>query len=98
METFGEYIKRLRINRDLSITRISEQIGMDSSLWGRIERDERRASKDVISKIAKFFNENEQDLLKRFLSDSFAYKIIAENLDVDVLQVAEQKIKYLKSK
>ena len=98
METFGEHIKRLRINRDLSITKVSEQIGIDSSLWGRIERDERRASRDVISKIAKFFNENEQDLLKRFLSDSFAYKIIAENLDVDVLQVAEQKIKYLKSK
>ena len=98
METFGEYIRQLRIDKDMSITKISELVGIDSTLWGRIERNERRASKDVISKIANIFDLNEQELMKCFLSDRFAYKILEENVDIDVLKVAEQKVKYLKSK
>jgi len=98
METFGEYIRQLRIDKDMSITKISELVGIDSTLWGRIERNERRASKDVISKIANIFDLNEQELMKCFLSDCFAYKILEENVDIDVLKVAEQKVKYLKSK
>ena len=98
METFGEYIRQLRIDKDLSITKISELVGIDSTLWSRIERDERRPSKDVISKIAITFKQNEKDLLQKYYSDNFAYKIIEENIDVKVLRVAEQKVKYLKSK
>ena len=98
METFGEYIKQLRTSRDLTITKISEEIGIDSTLWSRIERDERRPSKDVISKIAITFNQNEKDLLQKYYSDNFAYKIIGENIDVKVLRVAERKVKYLKMK
>ena len=65
---------------------------------GRIERDERKANKDFISRVAKIFNQSEQDLFDRFLSDRIAYKIIDENADIKVLKVAEQKVKYLKSK
>ena len=65
---------------------------------GRIERDERKANKDFISGIAKIFNQDEQDLFNRFLSDRIAYKIIDENADIRVLKVAEQKVEYLKSK
>jgi hypothetical protein len=49
-------------------------------------------------KSAAIFNQNEQDLFNRFLSDRIAYKIIDENADVGVLRVAEQKVEYLKSK
>lgn len=98
METFGEYIRQLRVNAGLPIRKIAQQLDIDSTLLGKIERDERPANKDVIAGIAKIFNENEQDLKKRFLSDKIAYKVIEENLDIDVLRVAEQKIEYLKTK
>ncbi len=48
--------------------------------------------------IAKIFNQDEADLLQRFLSDQIAYRIIDENVDIAVLKVAEQKVEYLKSK
>ena len=98
METFGEYIRQLRTNANLPIRKIAAQLDIDATLLGKIERDERPASKDVIAKIAEIFNQNEQDLTKRFLSDRIAYKIISENADIDVLRVAEQKVEYLKSK
>jgi len=98
METFGEYIRQLRVNANLPIRKIAAQLDIDATILGKIERDERPANKDVISGIAKIFNQNEQDLFNRFLSDRIAYKIIDENADIQVLRVAEQKVEYLKSK
>ena len=98
METFGEYIRQLRINAGLPIRKIAAQLDIDSSLLGRIERNERYANKELIAEIAKIFNQDMQDLMKRFLSDQIAYKILNEDADIEVLKVAEQKIEYLKSK
>jgi len=98
METFGEYIRQLRTNAGLPIRKIAQQLDIDPTLLGRIEKDERPANKDVIAGIAKIFKQNEQDLFDRFLSDRIAYKIIDENADVRILKVAEQKIEYIKSK
>jgi len=98
METFGEYIRQLRTSANLPIRKIAAQLDIDATLLGKIERDERPANKDIIAGIAKIFNQNEQDLFNRFLSDRIAYKIIDENADIRVLRVAEQKVEYLKSK
>ncbi|GAB6395542.1 MAG: helix-turn-helix transcriptional regulator [Bacteroidales bacterium] len=98
METFGEYIRQLRINAGLPIRKIAAQLDIDATLLGKIERDERPANKNVIAGIAKIFNQDEEDLLKRFLSDQIAYKILNEDADIEVLKVAEQKVEYLKSK
>ena len=98
METFGEYIRQLRINKGLPIRKIAAQLDIDSSLLGRIERNERQANKELIAGIAKIFNQDKQDLFQRFLSDQIAYKILDEDVDIEVLKVAEQKVEYLKNK
>jgi len=98
METFGEYIRQLRTGAGLPIRKIAAQLDIDSSLLGRIERNERLANKEVIAGIAKIFNLDTQDLTRRFLSDQIAYKILDEDADIEVLKVAEQKVEYLKSK
>jgi hypothetical protein len=36
--------------------------------------------------------------MKEMLSDQFAYKILEEDVDIDTLKVAEEKIEYLKIK
>ena len=98
METFGEYIRLLRMSANLPIRKIAAQLDIDATLLGKIERDERPANKEVIAGIAKIFNQNERDLFNRFLSDRIAYKILDEDADINVLRVAEKKIEYLKSK
>jgi len=98
METFGEYIRQLRIKADLPLRKIAAQLDIDSSILGRIERNERKANKELIAKMATIYNQDEKDLFNRFLSDRIAYKIIEENADINILKVAEQKVEYLKSK
>ncbi len=98
MTTFGEHIRILREEAMLPLRKVAEDIGIDTSLLGKIERNNRQPTKEQIKLIAKFFKLNEKDLIKEFLSDQIAYKIMEEEADIDTLKVAEMKIEYLKSK
>ncbi|MEO8711124.1 MAG: helix-turn-helix transcriptional regulator [Parafilimonas sp.] len=95
--TIGEQLRTLRENVNLSLREVASNINIDTSLLGKIERNERQPTKEQIKQVAKFFKVNEKQLIKEMLSDQFAYKIIEENIDLDILKVAEEKVEYLKN-
>lgn len=97
ISTFGEYMRELREDAGLPLRKVAAQLDIDPSLLGKIERNERQPTKDQIKKLATIFNQNENYLLSEFLSDQIAYKIIEEKSHLDILKVAEKKIKYFKS-
>jgi transcriptional regulator with XRE-family HTH domain len=94
--TIGEKIRALRENANLSLREVANDIGIDTSLLGKIERNERQPTKEQLKQIAAFFKVSEKLLIKEMLSDQFAYKIIEEEADLDTLKVAEEKVEYLK--
>ena len=96
--TLGEQVRTLRVDEKLSLKDVAEKIGIDTSLLGKIERNERQPTKDQIKRVANYFNLDEKYLLKEYLSDQIAYKILEEEADIDILKVAEKKVKYLKAK
>lgn len=98
MNTFGEYLRKLRKDKSLSLRDLSSRLKVDSSLIAKIERNERSPSKEFIRQIAIFFNIEEQKLINEFLSDFIAYKIIEEKVDIDILKAAEEKVNYIKNK
>ncbi len=95
--SFGEYIRNLREDKKLPLRKIAAQLDIDPSLLGKIERNERQPSKDIIFGIAKIFNQDEKYLLDEYLSDQIAYKIINENAGIEILKVAEKKVTYFKN-
>lgn len=97
ISSFGEHLRELRENKHLTLKTVSEQIGIDTSLLAKIERNERQPTKQIIKQIAEFFKCNEQELLNNFLSDQIAYKILDEKADIEILKVAEEKVKYIKA-
>ncbi len=96
--SFGEQLRSLREQKKLSLREVASAIGIDTSLLGKIERNERQATKDQIKLIAKYFKYNVQLLIEENLSDQLAYKIIEADANLEILKVAEQKIEYLKTK
>jgi transcriptional regulator with XRE-family HTH domain len=98
MNTFGEQLRKLREIQNLSLRDLSSKLHIDSSLIGKIERNERQPSKEFIKQTARFFNIDEKKLLNEFLSDYIAYKIIDANVDIEILKVAEKKFNYLKNR
>jgi len=96
--TFGEQVRELREEANLSLREVAEKIGIDTSLLGKIERSERQPTKEQIKQVAKYFKLDEKEMLKEYLSDQIAYKILEEEADLDILKVAEKKVQYLKAK
>ena len=95
--TFGEQLRTIREKANLSLREVAESIGIDTSLLGKIERNERQPTKEQIRQLATFFKIDKNELIKEFLSDLFAYKILEEEADLDTLKVAEKKVEYLKA-
>lgn len=94
--SFGEKLRSLREERAIPLRLVAEKIGIDTSLLGKIERNERQATKEQIKLIAKYFKYDEQSLIEENLSDQIAYRILYEDVDLNVLKVAEGKVKYFK--
>ena len=97
-KSFGEHLRYLREQAGLTLKFVSEQFSIDTSLLAKIERNERQPTKEQIKQVAKYFKLDEKDLLKEYLSDQFAYRMIEEEADLDTLKVAEKKVEYLKTK
>jgi transcriptional regulator with XRE-family HTH domain len=95
---FGEIIRSLRENKNMTLREVSNKIGIDPSLLGKIERNERKVTIAQIELIAKLFNCDKQELIEENLSDQLAYKIIEVEANKTVLKIVEKKINYLKNK
>lgn len=97
-ETFGELIRNLREQNGLPIRKVAAHLDIDPSTLSKIERDERSANREYVKKLAELFNVDEKILLVNYLSDKVMYELVNEEFSNEVLKVAEEKIKYIRSK
>lgn len=96
--TFGDTVKKLREQHNLPLRVVAEALGVDTSMLGKIEKNTRKPTREMIEKLADFFHVSGRDLLVAFLSDVVAYQIVdEEDLSGEVLKVAEEKVHYLKT-
>jgi len=95
MLSIGEQIRKLREDQRLPLRKIAAELDIDQSILSKIERGERKATKELIIQIARIFNVNEKELLINYLSDRVLYDLKDEDLATDALKVAEKKIKYM---
>jgi len=97
-KTFGETLRKLREDRDMPLRKLASILEIDQSTLSKIERNERKAGKELIEKISDVFNIKEKELRINFMSDIVAYELMNEEHSIDILKVAEEKLEYLKAK
>ena len=97
-ETFGEYIKRLRTENELTLTQLAAKLDLDSANLSKIENNKREFDEKRLELLARVFNLDLAKLRTEFFSDIIAKKIYENNCDSETLILAEQKVEYLKSK
>ncbi len=97
-ESFGEYIRKLRVMNGLTLTQLGAYLGIDSGALSKIENGKKKLDEKVLPKIAKKFNLNLDVLKNEFISEQIAYKVYESNCTNEVLQLAEEKIKYIKQR
>ncbi len=98
MNSLGETIRKLRENKELPMRTVAAFLDIDQAILSKIERGQRNASREQVVKLAEFFKIKENDLLVSWLSDKLVYEVADEDVALKALQVAEEKIKYNKTK
>ncbi|GIV30488.1 helix-turn-helix domain-containing protein [Candidatus Woesearchaeota archaeon] len=96
LKTVGELIREAREKRGLLLRQVASFLEIDQALLSKIERGERKATRENIIKLASFLELNEKELLVQYLSEKIAYDLQDEDVAKEALKVAEKKVEYLK--
>lgn len=96
-ETTGEKLRQIRAQKGLSLREVAALLAIDVAILSKMERGERKISKEIVLKLAHIYNHNADELLVSCLSDKILYEIKDEDLGEKALKVAEERVKYLKA-
>lgn len=97
MENIGQILRNQRQTLGLLLRQVSAYVDIDQAILSKIERSERKPTKEMLNKLAEILKLDKDELLIQFMSDQIVYDIADEDYATKVLKVAEKKIKYLKS-
>ena len=95
MESLGETIKRIRIEKGLPLRTIAASLNIDQAILSKMERGLRNPSRDLVVKMASYFGLSENDLLVAWLSDKLVYELGDEKMAIEALQMAGNKVNYI---
>ena len=96
-ETIGEKLRHIREEKELPLRKVAALLDIDVAILSKMERGERRITKEVVLKLADIYGYNADELLVLFLSDKILYEIQDEDLGIEALKVAEERAKYIKA-
>ena len=89
----GNRIKELRESQGLLQRQLSAQLEIDTPMFSKIERGERRAKREQVLKIAEILKVKADDLLALWLTDQLLEVLTDEEQALQALKMAERDIK-----
>lgn len=98
MKSLGEMLRQNREAKGLLLRQVAAALDLDTGLLSKYEREERMPNKEQVIAFANYYMVNPDELLVAWLSDRLAYDVQDEELGLQAMKVAEQKIRYKKTK
>jgi len=98
MDNLGEIIRKLREDKELPLRTVAAFLDIDQAILSKIERGQRKPTREQVVKLAEYFKVKENELLVAWLSDKLVYEIEDEDMALKALKVAEEKLKYISKK
>jgi transcriptional regulator with XRE-family HTH domain len=95
MESLGDTIRKLREDKQLPLRTVAAFLDIDQAILSKIERGQRKPTREQVVKLAGYFKVKENDLLVAWLSDKLVYEVEDEEMALKALQVAEEKVQYI---
>jgi len=94
MLSLGETIRKLREEKELQLRTVAAYLDIDQAILSKIERGLRKPNRDLVIKLAAYFKVPEKELLLAFLADKVFYEVADEEIGLEALKVAEERVKY----
>lgn len=70
MKSFGEYIRNSREEKGLPLRKVAAALDIDTSILSKIERNERRATIDMIPILADSLDKTEKEVELEFIQSA----------------------------
>ena len=90
-----EKIKELRDEQGVLQRQLAAFLEIDTPMFSKIERGDRKAKREQVIKLAEYFHQDEKEMLTLWLADKFinAVKDVQDReLCVDAITLAQEKI------
>jgi transcriptional regulator with XRE-family HTH domain len=98
MNNFGQFIKQLRTDKGWTQTQLAAKLELDTGGLSKIENGKKKFKEKQLELFAPVFELNLDKVKEQYFSDEIASLVYKKNIPNSVLQVAENKVQYLKSK
>ncbi len=95
-KTIGQILRELREGKDLLLREVGAKLSIDPTILSKIEREERMPTKEQVKALADFYKEQKNEVIIAWLSDKLVHEVENEELAIQAMIVAEEKIKYKK--
>lgn len=94
---FGNKIRELRDEQKLLQRQLAAALEIDTPMFSKIERGDRRAKREQVVKLAELLHQDENEMLKLWLADKVIDAVGNEKdyaLKRDTIEVAQKAILY----
>ena len=95
MNSLGNTIRMLREDKQLPLRTVAAYLDIDQAVLSKVERGQRKLNREQVVKLAGYFKVKENDFLVAWLSDKLVYELEDEEMALEALQVAEEKVSYI---
>jgi transcriptional regulator with XRE-family HTH domain len=92
--TFGEYIRKLRLEKSLTLTQLAAKLNLDSANLSKIENNKRDFDEKRIPLLSEIFNIGIEELTNEYVSDKIGKTIYEYDCSKQLLKIAEEKAEY----
>ena len=90
---FGEHIRELRESKELLQRQLAAGLEIDTPMFSKIERGERKAKKEQVEQLAKLLETDRKPLLTLWLADQVIELVSANEFAIDAVQLAAKHLK-----
>lgn len=98
LKTIGTTLRELREVKGLLLREVGAILALDPTILSKIEQDKRMPTKEQVKLLANFYKDQKNEVIIAWLSDKLYYEVQDEDLALQAIQVAEEKIKYQSKK
>ncbi|MGJ8684732.1 MAG: DNA (cytosine-5-)-methyltransferase [Nonlabens sp.] len=90
--TFGEFIKQRRTELGFPLKKVAAHLDIDTSTLGKIEREERNLSENLLFPLAEILETEQKNLLNHFYSSKITQEIKGYSNYKEVLNIVEEQM------
>ena len=89
---FRKKIRELRDEQGVLQRQLAALLEIDTPMFSKIERGDRRAKRKHVIKLAEYLHQDEKEMLMLWLADKFLDAVGDDELSYDAITVAQEQI------